>query len=128
MLPKKRALYPMLITLCLASAPALAAPVANSPATTPTAVPAPNSPQAIAELHTLLREAYQQGEAAASPQATVTAAPQRPVLAAWVEVLRNAIETFSSACFIAAWGFALGMVMIGISALILAIRRTRKST
>jgi hypothetical protein len=112
--------------LCLAPLPALAGspPAPTHTATPPAqeAVPAPDSPQAIAELHALLRNAYQQGAAAAEQNQPAT---QRPVLAAWVEVLRNAILTIGSAAFIAAWGFGIGMVLLGIAALIFALRWRR---
>jgi len=111
--------------LCLAPLPALAAtpPAPTQMATPPSqAVPVPDSPQAIAELHALLRNAYQQGAAAAEQNHPAT---QRPVLAAWVEVLRNAILTIGSAAFIAAWGFGIGMVLLGIAALIFALRWRR---
>lgn len=123
-----RLLFPSVLMLCLASSPALAtvAQTATSPSPATATVPAPDSPQAIEELHALLSEAYQRGEAAA--QQTTPQATQRPVLAAWVEVLRNAIDTFTSACFVAAWGFALGMVMLGMGVLIAALRRSRKSS
>lgn len=112
--------------LFLTPLPALATPapaIAQAQTQPSTAVPTPDSPQAIAELHALLRNAYDQGAAASAAQAHT--APQRPVLAAWVEVLRNAILTIGSATFIAAWGFAIGMVLLGIAALIFSIRWRR---
>jgi hypothetical protein len=132
----------MLITsgLCLSPlALANTVPTTTSPGETATTatVPAPDSPKAIQDLHALLIKAYRAGEASASqggmpqlpalptPQAAVPAA-HRPVLDAWVEVLQNAIDTLSSAAFIAAWGFALGMVMIGIAALLLAVNLRRR--
>lgn len=110
-------------------------------------VPAPDSPQAIQDLHAMLIKAYLAGKASdqqgGMPQVTGLPTPQgeippgevvpapvphahRPILAAWVEVLRNAIDTLSSAAFIAAWGFAIGMVMMGIAALLLAVNLRRR--
>ncbi len=119
---------------------------ANARTDTTAPVPAPDSPQAIQDLHDLLIKAYLAGKASdqqgGMPQVTGLPTPQgelptgevtapvphapRPILAAWVEVLRNAIDTLSSAAFIAAWGFALGMVLIGIAALLLAMNLRRK--
>lgn len=116
---------------------------ANAHTSTTAPVPAPDSPQAIQDLHDMLIKAYRAGEASASqggvpqvpaqgpmmaPNPALHAVPavHRPILAAWVEVLRNAIDTLSSAAFIAAWGFALGMVLIGIAALLLAVNLRRK--
>lgn len=113
------------ILLFLSPVPAMASNVAILPANQPgsTAVPAPNSPQAIQELHALLQNAYAQGERA--QQSSGAQRSQQPVLAAWVEVLRNAILSIGSAAFIAAWGFAIGMILIGIAAILFAIRRPR---
>ncbi len=107
--------------------------------------PAPDSPQAIQDLHKLLREAYRKGEQAAQgmpngipaaeppelpnpalQQPGVVAVSHRPILAAWVEVLRDAITTLSSAFFIAAWGFAIGMLLFGMAAILYALRATSR--
>lgn len=130
----------LLATSLLASPLAWAA---TQPATTPApsnSVPAPDSPQAIQDLHHLLTEAYLKGEQARQgippvqgwqsvPGHPTVMQPihTRPVLAAWVEVLRDAITTASSAAFIAAWGFAIGMLLIGLAALIFAVRFTRRN-
>ncbi len=111
----------------------------------PLTAPAPDSPQAIYDLHKLLREAYRKGEQAtqgmpnaipaaepaelpnpALPHPGVIAVPHRPILAAWVEVLRDAITTLSSAFFIAAWGFAIGMLLFGMAAILYALRATSR--
>ncbi len=104
----------------------------NASANTTATVPAPDSPQAIQDLHAMLIKAYLAGKASDQQGGIgeVVPAPvphaHRPILAAWVEVLRNAIDTLSSAVFIAAWGFALGMVLIGIAALLLAVNLRRR--
>jgi cytochrome c-type biogenesis protein CcmH/NrfF len=114
----------MAMSACLLMA---TAPITTFAATPPAqTVPAPNSPQAIQELHEMLRNAYTQGEMAA--QANPAEQPaHRPVLAAWVEVLRDAIMTIGSAAFIAAWGFTIGMILLGAAALVFAIRWRRSS-
>ncbi len=126
-LPHTSTLLAIAIVFCLTPAAALATNAPTPAQTVPqqglpttTGVPAPNSPQAIQELHTLLQNAYEQGAMSHQGQA-----PHRPVLAAWVEVLRNAILSIGSAAFIAAWGFAIGMILMGIAALIFAIRRPK---
>jgi hypothetical protein len=134
---KRRLRIPTLLfagSLCLSTGAwaGPSVPVASA-ATAP--APAPDSPQAIHDLHKLLTEAYLKGEQAGQndpagiptaatpiPQASVPAPHHRPMLAAWVEVLRDAITTLSSAFFIAAWGFTIAMLLFGISALLYVLR------